>query len=107
MSPFGKFNGILEDTINAVSDSDLILLCLDMNIACPPFNGVFDYQRYQQILNQNRMTTEQFEVMQKQDLRIGKLRLLIMSGVNISDEEALQWYQWKIRYRENSALLEI
>jgi peptidyl-prolyl cis-trans isomerase D len=64
--------------------------------AIPAFqnNGVFDYQRYQQILSHNRMTTEQFEAMQKQDLRIEKLRLLIMSGVNISDEEALQWYQW-------------
>jgi peptidyl-prolyl cis-trans isomerase D len=64
--------------------------------AYPAFqnNGVFDYQRYQQILNYNKTTTEQFEAMQKQDLRIEKLRLLIISGVQISDEEAQQWYQW-------------
>ena len=64
--------------------------------AIPAFqnNGVFDYQRYQQILNYNKMTTEQFEATQMQDLRIEKLRTLILSGVRISDEEAQQWYEW-------------
>ena len=64
--------------------------------AIPAFQneGVFDYQRYQQLLRYNNMTTEQFEATQKQDLRIEKLRLLILAGVKITDEEALQWYQW-------------
>ena len=64
--------------------------------AIPAFqnNGVFDYQRYQQLLNLNKMTTEQFEQTQLQDLRIGKLQSLITSAVTISDEEARQWYEW-------------
>lgn len=64
--------------------------------AIPAFqnNGVFDYQRYQQLLSLNKMTTEQFEQTQLQDLRIGKLQALITSAVNISDEEARQWYEW-------------
>lgn len=57
-------------------------------------NGVFDYQRYQQLLSFNKMTTEQFEQTQQQDLRIGKLQSLITSAVNISDEDARQWYEW-------------
>jgi peptidyl-prolyl cis-trans isomerase D len=57
-------------------------------------NGVFDYQRYQQLLSFNKMTAEQFEQTQQQDLRIGKLQSLITSAVTISDEEARQWYEW-------------
>lgn len=64
--------------------------------AIPAFqkNGAFDYQRYQQLLSLNKMTTEQFEQTQLQDLRIGKLQSLITSAVTISDEEARQWYEW-------------
>lgn len=57
-------------------------------------NGAFDYQRYQQLLSLNKMTTEQFEQTQLQDLRIGKLQSLITSAVTISDEESRQWYEW-------------
>jgi peptidyl-prolyl cis-trans isomerase D len=57
-------------------------------------NGMFDYQRYQQLLSFNKMTAEQFEQTQEQDMRIGKLQSLITSAVNISDEEARQWYEW-------------
>ncbi len=64
--------------------------------AIPAFqnNGVFDYRRYQQLLGLNKMTTEQFEQTQLQDLRIGKLQSLITSAVTISDEDARQWYEW-------------
>lgn len=57
-------------------------------------NGVFDYKRYQQLISFNKMTTEQFEQTQQQDLRIGKLQSLITSAVTISDEDARQWYEW-------------
>lgn len=64
--------------------------------AIPAFqnNGVFDYQRYQQLLSFNKMSVEQFEQSQKQDLQIGKLQALVVNGVQISDEEARQWYEW-------------
>jgi peptidyl-prolyl cis-trans isomerase D len=64
--------------------------------AMPAFqnNGVFDYQRYQQLLGFNKMSPEEFETNQRQDLRIGKLQALITSAVSISEEEARQWYEW-------------
>jgi peptidyl-prolyl cis-trans isomerase D len=64
--------------------------------AMPAFqnNGAFDYQRYQQLLSFNKMTVEEFEKNQKQDLRIEKLQTLITSAVSISEEEARQWYDW-------------
>jgi peptidyl-prolyl cis-trans isomerase D len=64
--------------------------------AMPAFqnNGVFDYQRYQQLLSFNKLTPEQFEKNQQQDLRIGKLQALITSAISISEEEARQWYEW-------------
>ncbi len=64
--------------------------------AIPAFqnNGVFDYQRYQQLLSYNKMTPEEFEHSQQEDLRIGKLQSLLTGTVNISDEEARQWYEW-------------
>lgn len=64
--------------------------------AIPAFqnNGVFDYRRYQQLISYNKMTVEQFEKSQRQDLRIGKLQSLVVNGVNVSDDEARQWYEW-------------
>ena len=57
-------------------------------------NGVFDYQRYRQILALNNLSVEDFENSRKQDLRIGKLRALILEGVAVSEDEAREWYNW-------------
>jgi peptidyl-prolyl cis-trans isomerase D len=64
--------------------------------AMPAFqnNGVFDFKRYQQLLNFNKMSVEQFEKSERQDLRIGKLQSLVINGVHVSDEEARQWFDW-------------
>lgn len=56
--------------------------------------GVFDPRRYQQVLNSNNLSPEAFEVSQKDSLLIDKLRRLITGSVKISDDEALEWYNW-------------
>jgi peptidyl-prolyl cis-trans isomerase D len=57
-------------------------------------NGVFDYQRYRQILAQNNLGVEQFEQDSIRDIRLNKLRTAVLTGVVASDDEVLQWYNW-------------
>lgn len=57
-------------------------------------NGAFDYQRYKNLLAQNRMTTEQFERDQKEALIIEKLRMAVLNGVSVSEDEVRAWYDW-------------
>jgi len=56
--------------------------------------GVFDGQRYIDILNRFRMSPEQFELEQKETMALDKLRSFINSSVKVSDQEALEWYKW-------------
>lgn len=57
-------------------------------------NGAFDNQLYNRVLEMNRLTPEAFETMQRDSLLIGKMRTFIMDGVNVSDAEAREWYDW-------------
>lgn len=57
-------------------------------------NGVFDYQRYTQILTQNNLSAERFETDRSQEIVLNKLRAVILSGVTVSDDEAIEWYNW-------------
>ncbi len=50
-------------------------------------NGVFDRERYLQVLNYQRMTPEQFEAAQKRQLLSEKVREQLQQGVTISEEE--------------------
>lgn len=50
-------------------------------------NGVFSKSRYLQALNYQRMTPDQFEVMQRQSLLIEKVRDKLQEGISVSDEE--------------------
>ena len=56
--------------------------------------GVFDGQRYKDILNRFRMSPEQFEMEQKETMVLEKLRSFINSSVKVSDQEALEWHKW-------------
>ncbi len=56
--------------------------------------GVFDGQRYKDILNRFRISPEQFELEQKETMVLEKLRSFINSNVKVSDQEALEWYKW-------------
>ena len=56
--------------------------------------GVFDSRYYRDILDRLRMTPEAFEAAQKNAMLIDKLKTLISSSAKISDQEALEWYNW-------------
>ncbi len=56
--------------------------------------GIFDSRLYRDILDRLRMTPEAFEEAQKNAMMIDKLRTLITSSAKISDQEALEWYNW-------------
>jgi len=56
--------------------------------------GMFDSRLYANILDRLRMTPEAFEEAQKNAMMIDKLRTLITSSAKISDQEALEWYNW-------------
>lgn len=50
-------------------------------------NGVFSKDRYLQALNYQRMTPDQFEVMQRHSLLIEKVRGKLQEGVSVDDDE--------------------
>ncbi|MBW2490118.1 MAG: SurA N-terminal domain-containing protein [Deltaproteobacteria bacterium] len=56
--------------------------------------GMFDRNLYANVLDRLRMTPEVFEAAQKDAMLIDKLRTLITSSAKISDQEALEWYNW-------------
>ena len=56
--------------------------------------GVFDPRRYKLVLGSNSLSPENFEVSQRNSLLIDKLSSLISGSVKISDDEALEWYNW-------------
>ncbi|MBW1891279.1 MAG: SurA N-terminal domain-containing protein [Deltaproteobacteria bacterium] len=58
-------------------------------------NGQFDLRLYQRVLEYNRMTPEGFEKIQKTTLLTSKLRAYVGSNIQVSDGEALAYYQWQ------------
>jgi len=58
-------------------------------------DGRFDPRLYQRVLDYNRLTPEGFEKMQRNSLLTSKLRAYISSNVQVSDGEALTYYQWQ------------
>ncbi|MFO7962747.1 MAG: SurA N-terminal domain-containing protein [Desulfobacterales bacterium] len=57
-------------------------------------DGVFNPRLYRRVLSHFRMTPEEFESIQRSEILVGKLRTFINQTANVSDEEALEWYQW-------------
>jgi peptidyl-prolyl cis-trans isomerase D len=58
-------------------------------------DGNFDSQIYKNVLNQNRLTPEEFELIQKKAMIIEKLRSFILSNVKVSEQEAIEWFKWE------------
>jgi len=58
-------------------------------------NGNFDSQIYKNILNQNRLTPEEFELIQNESITIEKTRSFILSNIKISEQEAIEWFKWE------------
>ncbi len=56
--------------------------------------GVFDSRRYKLVLNRNNLSSESFEVSQRDSLLVEKLNNLITGSVKVSDDEAVEWYNW-------------
>ena len=57
-------------------------------------NGQFDPQHYNRVLAANRLSPEEFEVLQRDALLVQKLRSFVMENVKVSEDEAREWYQW-------------
>jgi peptidyl-prolyl cis-trans isomerase D len=76
-----------------VTDEELALSIRDI----PAFQSGsgFSTQAYQQVLSRLGLTPEAFEISQREDLLIQKVNDFIARTVNVSDEEALAWYQWQ------------
>jgi peptidyl-prolyl cis-trans isomerase D len=58
-------------------------------------NGVFDEKRYRAVLTQNRLTPESFEKIQKELLLVDKLRSFVIDSVHVSENEIMEWFNWK------------
>jgi peptidyl-prolyl cis-trans isomerase D len=56
-------------------------------------NGIFDNNKYQQILRQYRMSPEDFEISQKMAFKIAKLEKLIKESVKVSEKEVYDIYR--------------
>jgi len=68
-------------------------------------NGRFDARRYRQLLEQNRLSPEDFENLHKQTLQTGMIRNLVSGAVPVSEIETRAWHNWqnmeiKIDYAE-------
>jgi peptidyl-prolyl cis-trans isomerase D len=57
-------------------------------------NGAFNKNRYLQVLAQNNLSDEGFRTDRSQELLLNKLRVVVMSGVSVSEDEAMEWYNW-------------
>ncbi|MGD9211923.1 MAG: SurA N-terminal domain-containing protein, partial [Desulfobacteraceae bacterium] len=55
-------------------------------------NGVFDKRRYTLLVEQNRLSLEEFEIGMKEQMTVNKLNEFITSGVKVSEDEVWNWY---------------
>jgi peptidyl-prolyl cis-trans isomerase D len=56
--------------------------------------GVFDPRLYKLVLDRNNLSPESFEVSQRDTLLVEKLNNIITDSVKVSDDEAVEWYNW-------------
>ena len=75
-----------------ISDEDLSRSI--RSISAFQTGGVFDPRRYRTILDRNNLSPENFEISQRNSLLIEKLNNLINASVKVSDDEAVEWYNW-------------
>lgn len=64
--------------------------------AIPDFqtNGVFDNKKYTKLLTLNRLNPQTFEDSRRKDMILERLNSFILGNVKVSEQEALEWYQW-------------
>jgi len=56
--------------------------------------GVFNSRLYQNVLNINSLTPEEFETIQRESMIMAKLKSFVTDGVKVSDPEIREWYYW-------------
>lgn len=66
-------------------------------------NGVFSKERYLQVLGAQRLTTEEFEEMQRRDLLVGKVRDGLQKNITVTDADIEQ----EFRNRQEKVNLEV
>lgn len=66
-------------------------------------NGAFSKERYLQVLGAQRLTTEEFEEMQRRDLLVGKVRDGLQKNIAVTDAEIEQ----EFRNRQEKVNLEV
>ncbi|MDO9515865.1 MAG: SurA N-terminal domain-containing protein [Syntrophales bacterium] len=78
-----------------VSDDELKFSILSY----PAFqkNGAFNNDLYQRALRYQRMTPENFEAIQRRDLKIGKVERLIRESAKVSEQEAYEIFRLQNR----------
>ena len=76
-----------------VSDQEVALQIRDIDSFQKA--GTFDHVLYKKVLTYMRMTPDQFEYENRTSMLMEKLRLLISSGVQVSELEAREWYEWE------------
>ena len=64
------------------------------NIGAFQSAGVFNSRLYQNVLNINRLTPEEFETIQRESMMVAKLRSFVTGGTKVSDQEIREWYTW-------------
>ena len=57
--------------------------------------GMFDTGQYRRVLEQNRMTPEQFEMSQRNAMLADRMSNLITVGIKVADGEAMEWHRWQ------------
>lgn len=56
--------------------------------------GHFDSEIYRMVLSRNRLEPEQFEILQRENMLADKLRSFITASAKVSEDEAMDWYNW-------------
>ena len=75
-----------------VSDEELAQTI--KNIRAFQTAGVFDNQRYLNMLSRTQLSPETFEEQQREALIIDKLQNFIAGNIKVSELESQQWYKW-------------
>jgi len=75
-----------------VSDEELALAIRRINAF--QTEGQFDSRRYLSILDRNNLSTEAFEISQRDALLIEKLNNFVGGSIKVSNQEVVAWYTW-------------
>ncbi|MGB5158951.1 SurA N-terminal domain-containing protein [Desulfobacterium sp. N47] len=76
-----------------VTDDELVKLI--GSIKAFQVDGVFNKKEYERVLSRNHTVPDEFEATVRESLIMERLISFITSSVKVSDNEALEWFNWK------------